>query len=95
MKPATNDGLLLRGEIVARKRKESRSGDKTRFCITIFVRAESGTYQADRWSDAPVPSGTPAVGDHVELQVTAGAYMSHGSAVSRLSWGEHSSGSDF
>ena len=80
---------------MARKRKESRSGDKTRFCITLFVRAESGTYQADRWSDEPVPQGTPAVGDKVELQVATGAFMSHGSAVSRLSWGEHSTGRDF
>ena len=48
-----------------------------------------------RFGDEPVPQGTPGVGDKVELQVVAGAYMSHGSALSRLSWGEHSTGSDF
>jgi hypothetical protein len=80
---------------VARKRKEARNGDKTRFCITLFVRTEAGTLQADRWSDTAVPEGTPSVGERVELAVSTGAYMSHGMAVSRLSWGEHSNGSDF
>jgi hypothetical protein len=87
--------LILRGEVVARKRKEARSSDKTRFCITLYVRTARQTYQADRWSDQPVPEGTPAVGDVVELEVTTGAYLSHGAAMSRLSWGGQANGSDF
>jgi hypothetical protein len=95
MKTPEKDGLFLRGEVVARRRKEARTGDKTRYCVTLFVRSEAGTYQADRWSDSPVPEGTPAVGARVELPVTTGAYITHGMAVSRLSWGEQSTGSDF
>jgi hypothetical protein len=95
MSAKTEDGLVLRGEVVARKRREARQGEKTRFCITLFVRGRERTYQADRWSDSPVPPGTPALGDKVELQVFAGAYLSHGMAMSRLSWGGEAAGNDF
>ena len=42
-----------------------------------------------------VPDGTPSVGEPVEMPVRVGAYLSHGMAVARLSWGADDTGSDF
>ena len=73
-----------------------KHGEKTRFCISLVVRTSTQNFLVDRWSDTPVPDGTPTVGERVELGVTALAYLSHGVAMARLNWGTHdASGSDF
>jgi hypothetical protein len=95
MSQKTEDGLLLRGTVVARKRREAKQGDRTRFCLTLFVRTAVQTYQVDRWADSPLPQGTPEVNEKVEMPITVGAYLSHGMAMARLSWGSTASGSDF
>ena len=98
--PRTTDkaeaGLYLMGEVVARKRKEAKSAaGAARFLVSLFVRTATGVLQADRWADNPVPDGTPAVGDSVMLPVNTSAFMSHGMAVCRLTWGGDQGGSDF
>ncbi len=80
---------------MARKRREAKQGDKTRYCITLWMRTPQQTFQVDRWADNALPDGTPAVGQRLELPVAMGAYISHGMAVARLSWGSANNGSDF
>jgi hypothetical protein len=95
--PERPAGLFLMGEIVARKRREVRQADgRLRYCITLYVRCGPRTYTADRWADVPRPEDTPQTGQNVSLQVEPHAYLSHGVAMARLSWGEDGhAGSDF
>jgi hypothetical protein len=95
MSQKAEDGLVLRGLVVARKRREVKKDGNTRYCISVFVRWAEGELQADRWTDPSLPSDTPAVGAKVEMQVAVGAYLSHGVAVARLSWGAVEAGGDF
>jgi hypothetical protein len=67
-----------------------------RYCISLFVRTSDRVVQADRWTDEMMPAAMPEVGEKVDLQVTTGVYLSHGVAMSRLSWGESdAAGTDF
>jgi len=92
----TEPGLYLLGEVVARKRREAKTAAGVpRFLVSLFVRTNTGVVQADRWADNPVPDGTPDVGAVVMLPVATSAFMSHGMAVSRLTWGGSEGGSDF
>jgi hypothetical protein len=95
MSQKAEDGLILKGQVVARKRREVKKDGTIRYCISIFVRWSEGVSQADRWSDQRAPADTPAVGAKVELPVSLGAYRSHGVAVSRLAWGAADAGGDF
>jgi hypothetical protein len=95
MSQKVEDGLVLKGQVVARKRREVKKDQQLRYCISIYVRWSEGVYQTDRWSDNPAPVDTPAVGARVDLPVSLGAYMSHGVAVARLSWGGADAGGDF
>lgn len=92
MKPKPEDGLILRGQVIARKRRDVKQGDKTRFCISLVVRTQNQNFLVDRWSDTPLPEDTPSIGDMVDLPVVASAYLSHGVAMARLNWGTHASG---
>lgn len=95
MSKKNDDGLLLRGTAVARKRREAKQGDKTGFCISIFIRHSEGIHRAGTWPDQPVPTGTPGVGQKAGLPVSPGAYMSQGVAMARLTWGAANAGGDF
>ena len=95
MSQQNDDGRLLRGTVVARKRREVKQGDKTRFCISIFVRWSEGVLPADRWSDKALPDDPPSVGQKVERPVSVGAYLTHGVAMARLTWGAANAGGDF
>jgi hypothetical protein len=92
----TEPGLYLFGEVVARKRREAKTAaGASRFLVSLFIRTNTGVLQADRWADHPLPGGTPDVGASIMLPVAATAFMSHGVAVSRLTWGGDEGGSDF
>jgi hypothetical protein len=95
MSQKNTEGLFVRGQVIARKRKEVTQGGKKRLRVTPFTRSGAQVQQADRWSDDPLPEGTPSVGRNVELPVWLGAYVAHGMAVARLSWGGAAAGSDF
>jgi len=90
------EGLFLRGLVQARRREVKKSDGGLRYCISLFVRTADRVVQTDRWTDNPMPPHLPAVGDRVEVEVSVGAYLSHGVAMARLNWGgEDAAGTDF
>lgn len=97
MAKTEKDGLFLRGVLQARRRREVRKSDGgLRYCISLFVQTPDRVVQADRWTDSPTRQGVPSVGDRVEVEVSVGAYLSHGVAMARVNWGEaDAAGTDF
>ncbi len=90
------DGLTLSGTVAARRRREVKQRDgKVRYCISLVIQCAARQYTLDRWSDAPVPPGTPAIGESVEIPVEARGFLSHGAAMVALNWGSLEEASSF
>lgn len=90
------DGLYLSGQVIGRQRREfDGKGGKKRFVISLTLLTAQGTFKPERWTDTPLPSDVPTVGQHVCLRVGLTVYQGKGGTNFRLTWGEDNSGETF
>ncbi len=80
-------GAMIRGKLLARKRREVKSKDgKLRYLITLTTLAKQGVFLVDRWSDVPVPEDLPVVGQDVTLPIRISAYVQAGVPKVRIGY---------
>ena len=92
------DGLYLSGQVIGRQRREfaGKAGEAPRFVIMLTILTQEGVHKPERWSDVPVPSDVPTVGDHVTLKVRITLFSSKGGGTGyRLNWGPEARGTEF
>lgn len=80
-------GLTITGVCHSRSRRQFESNGKKRFNIQLNFLTAHGMVPVERWSDTPLPSDTPAVGERVTLPITLQHYQGKNGKGVRLCWG--------
>ena len=95
--PLKGTGLILVGEVRSRKRKPfpNKATGATRWVITITVMTASALYQVQRWSDHPLPSDLPNIGDRFNQEITARAIVTKAGPMVKFETASSSADEEF
>lgn len=95
--PKNPSGLLLSGQVLARKRRKIELKDGSfRWCITLCILGGGVLHTCDTWSPTPIPPDLPDVGQTLTMPVRQKIFTSKsGGTIVKLEFGQSGGEEDF